>query len=448
MECPNCKKIFKIETRYKIHIEKCEILTYNCILCSKQLSSKSVYTRHLKTCKENINKLQENLQSKETRYKNKINDFEKQLEQERKEFNIQLEQVKKQLEQERKDFNIQLEQERKDFNMQLEQVKKQLEQERKDFKNHLKSKEDELTIRYMKNNELSLINQLKDKKQSSKVYNVVINNYSSGISCKELYEEFLEYYIKNPFIVNANTFHRFLVNSNILLQNIKINDIARCLSSYFDKDENIIIKDSRMEMISKKTVNSIQTDLSNKMIEYTDNSDKDEYEKDKSKIFINKVIVDKNTNSSLFKQVEQKIFSQLKTLLPNNSHLEKLNEIIYTMCIENIFVCIFSSWNDIGYNIGKSLIKKYMIKIDNSSITIDNINYRKVDFEHIIYNIISTVIKDNSLLISHLIKSDKFDKSEYTVLKLYDLQKWIDNKITDNTKTELFSGIEFAIISS
>ncbi len=419
MECNNCKKIFKTNSRYSSHIEKCNI-SLKCIICSKELSCKSAYTRHINNCKQDINKLFQKEQ--ETKLKELTHEFKLK----EQEYKMKIDSLEKELHQKITHFENQIENERKLFNSQLKQ------------------RESDVHIHHMKKELKAKAN----KTNKTTNYNVIINNnFSGGISFEEIYNDFLNYYLKNPFIVSEKTFHKFLINSDHLKQNITVNDFARAITSYYDKDDNITVKDHNMKMISKKSINSINPELSDKMIQFTDNSDKDDFEKDKSKIFINNVILNKNTESTLFKEVEQKVYNQLKTILPNNVTLEKLHKILCTICDNMIITCALSSWQDIGYKLGKEL-SSHRVVLDPTGITVDNVFYRKMDFVQILAHIIFSLIDDNKKILIHLIYLQEFDKSRYTILKGDELKNWLDDKSNctpDYIQNELFLGIDNAI---
>jgi len=413
MECPSCKKVFKTKLRCENHIQNCNDNT--CFICAKKFSTNSSFKRHLELCKNNISKIQQSIkdihQEKDKTIADLLQEKDKMINDIQQEKDKTINELRQQLEQERKDFNVQL-----------------------------KLKEQELIIQ-MKNNEVSLIKQMENKKGSTnKTYNVTINNSfsQSGISGAEIYKDFVDYYTRNPFIVNEHTFDRLCLNSSHILQNITMNDFARGHSTYYDKDLQSHVKDTRMNLLTKKSIDSIKPELGEQMIDYTEKSDTDSLYKDKSKIFINKVIMDKNSNSVLLKEVEGKLLTKLKTIIPNSTSIEKLYAFLTKLINDNILLFIFGSWQDIGFKIANNM------KIESNGIIIDDTYYRKIDFVKIIYTILEPLLENWKPLI-HAFIFNQTPITSLNILSGHELEKYIFGKLEEEKIYDIFNGIEHSL---
>lgn len=410
MICNTCNKTYKTDSRYRLHLEKCKKQEYICFLCSITLSCKSSYTRHLNSCKKNNTNLESVILKKQ--------------------------QIIQQLEQ-----NL-IEKEK--------QYKHDIERLEKEYNNVVKIKEQEL---HLKDKENSLIKQYSNVKNSNnKTYNVnITNNFNGmndGISCEELSREFTSFFSKYPFIVNEKTFHNLLVNSSSIKQNLYVNDQARAITSYYDKDEQRLIKDTKMKNLTRKTIESVSPDLSQQMINFAESqrvpSDDSaltqikDLEISKSKFFVENIIANKNIDSQLLKDIEHKSYDNLKTIIPNNTDLEKLHSLIFELCHLDLLIFIFSTWEDIGFNL--FLSENHKITIDDYEIIINDNKYRRTDFLKTIYSIYNTIIQSYQTLIKALIESEHFNKSVYTQLSCTDLIQFINDKqIVTN---DVFLGIK------
>ncbi len=387
MECKHCKKQFKTETRFKTHIDKCSLNDFTCFICSKQFTTNYNYKRHYDSCKNNM---REKILAKEQEYKQKIQHLEQQL-----------------------------------------------DQKEKEFKTSIKLKEQEIIIQ-MKEKENSLIKQLGKsniKNSNNKTYNVnITNNFNStGISSQELEKEFTDFFTRFPYLVTEKTFHKLLVNSSLIKQNLFINDQARGITSYFDSDEQRVIKDTKMKNLTKKSVECIGPSLSQQMIDFADLEERTgdshihELNAAKSKLFVKNVVQSKNVDSNLLRESENKTYENLKSVIPNNTDIEKLNNVLCELCNNNILLFIFASWEDIGFSFGKYLTEKYSFKLDNYDITIEKNKYRRIDFQRIIYSIYELLIHTHELIISALINSEI--KLGYTHLSGKELDLFVKNKV-------------------
>ncbi len=394
MECTSCKKIFKTKIRYETHIQKCNDTTTICFICSKQFSTIYIFKRHFESCKNNISKIQHNMKQKEL-----------------------------------------------DYEKQIQELRQQLEQERKDFKTAIREKE---IIIESKNNETRLIKELNKSNKPNKTYNVVNitnNNFgTTGISSQELEKEFTEFFTRFPYLVTEKTFHKLLVNSSSIKQNLYINDQSRGITSYFDADEQRIVKDTRMKNLTKKSVECIGPNLSQQMIDFAETrAEDDELTSEKSKTFVQTIVQNKNTESNLLRESENKTYDKLKNIIPNNTDIDKLKNILCEISYNNILTFIFSTWEDIGFIFGKSLKEKYAFALDAYEISIEKTKYRRSDFQKIIYSIYDLLLTTHELIITALIKSD-FNKLGYTQLSGKDLSNFIHAKRSIDDK--LFTGLQ------